>query len=463
MAVGPGPGPNPADRDARETQLDGDVPGPRPPAPDGPTDDDVTASFGPQLGPAADPPASKVSEAAAAAVPCEATATENAHGNKLGSTAPSPSDLSDLGMPGMPKSDCGKTKTAHRTLEERKVVEGVQEVFDFWDYSIDILCPDNDSVESLAEAVEMDSLSTCFSGVRAPETAMAVLRYRLGQRLGREIPHKHRGMSHAIEWNAEAQKECLLAAKKEGSCVFGDVGQFFRPEIRDSVIPEILRHPAMCIEALAPLLMNNRLVHTRGHCLAHGRKCLLRTCDRHMAGTSCRPFSRRGTSLGLSDPDAVYLLAWLGLRRTLQERDISQENVEGFPGWVFDRFIADLYWAEIKALDAVDYGIAVARKRQFVRLRHKHKIVQELSPLAQFSKRFFRAVNYCWSQQLGSGSRSRVHESSGSQGPQLKSQQAQHSTDSTDSTGRCIGIGHRCMAVADHLDHCDHCVISQAP
>ena len=292
------------------------------------------------------------------------------------------------------------------TLAERAIVNNLGEMFDFWDYSLDVLVDGMDEEEStntleqLAHALEEDSLSTSFSGVRAPETALAVLRYRLGALLGRQITCGHANMSHMIEWQVESQAECLVAAKHEGGCVFGDIADFFRAELKQSVIPELLQKPAMALDVLMPLLQSNRLVQTSARCLAHGRVCCLKTCNRHIAGTSCRPFSRRGVALGTHDPEVIYLMAWLALRMTLQEPDITQENVVGFPPHVIEQAVSSLYYIEVCDLDAVQFGCACARKRQFIRLRHKQKIVALISPLSRFAVRFHRAVNFHWSMRL---------------------------------------------------------------
>ena len=93
-------------------------------------------------------------------------------------------------------------------------------------------------------------------------------------------------------------------------------------------------------------------------------------------------------------------MAWLGLRMLLQEPDVTQENVVGFPPDVIDQAVSSLYYMEVCELDAVQFGCACARRRQFIRLRHKEKILAEISPLSRFSARFFRAVTYHWSEQL---------------------------------------------------------------
>eukprot|EP00438_Fugacium_kawagutii_P029202 Skav229537 [mRNA] locus=scaffold568:49055:58809:- [translate_table: standard] len=129
--------------------------------------------------------------------------------------------------------------------------------------------------------------------------------------------------------------------------------------------------------------------------------CHLKTARRHQAGTSCRPFSRRGTKLGLLDTETINLLAWVGLRICLQEPDITQENVESHASKdVIARFLGPMYWIDQYIGDPTHFGWPVARSRQFLRLRHRVKVLEQLSPLTNFAKRFWRAVDFQWTEML---------------------------------------------------------------
>ena len=164
-------------------------------------------------------------------------------------------------------------------------------------------------MEDLATTFENDSMSTAYSGVGAPETAFKVMKYRLEQRLGRALQCRHQSPGHMVEWNREFQAECLLAA--DGECVFSDISQFWRPELKRSVIPELLSKPAMAMQVLSPVIMSGNAVQLTDQCIKHGKMRCLRTCQRHVAGTSCKGFSKRGVRLGCTDADAVHFLAWV--------------------------------------------------------------------------------------------------------------------------------------------------------
>lgn len=94
----------------------------------------------------------------------------------------------------------------------------------------------------------------------------------------------------------------------------------------------------------------------------------------------------------LSDPSIIHTLCWVALRLLLAEPDVTQENVTRCPVDLFARFMQKDYYIDVTKMDSVQFGIAAARERQFIRFRHRAKIQSELSPLSMFMKRFFRAV-----------------------------------------------------------------------
>ena len=103
----------------------------------------------------------------------------------------------------------------------------------------------------------------------------------------------------------------------------------------------------------------------------------------------------------MTDQDAVHFLAWVALRRTLQESDVTQENVESFPVSILQDLLGDLYHLEPIVLEASWFGSSAGGRRQFVRMRHRVKVLSELSPISRFSKRFYRMTTFHWSEYLG--------------------------------------------------------------
>lgn len=156
--------------------------------------------------------------------------------------------------------------------------------------------------------------------------------------------------------------------------------------------------PGLSVEVLAPLLSDGRAMTRSAWCLAHQRICSVKTAKRHVAGTSCRPFSKKGTRLGLMDCETVYLLAWIGMRLECQEGDILQENVPNSDCSLFKRFLFHLYFMDVWVGDPTTFGWPFARSRQFIRFRHRSKCLAEISPVSNFMKMFWRAASFEWEQ-----------------------------------------------------------------
>lgn len=170
---------------------------------------------------------------------------------------------------------------------------------------------------------------------------------------------------------------------------------FWRDEIKQ-VIQQLEKNPSMAVDILAPIILEGKAVKDSAYCLNHGKVCKLRVARRHIAGTSCVGFSQKGSGLMLADPSIVHTLCWIALRLHCCEADITQENVARCPVDLFSRFMAGVYFIDRVKMDAVQFGIACGRERQFIRFRHRSKIMSEVSPLSSFMKRFFRAVEYSW-------------------------------------------------------------------
>eukprot|EP00435_Cladocopium_sp_Y103_P015431 s3436_g3.t1 len=249
------------------------------------------------------------------------------------------------------------------TQPPSRIVKTVEQGLEFQKDALQFLltddeCDDPDVViNQLTEALESDSLSTCYSGVESAHTATNCTAYALSELTGN--PMVRVPLQYMIEWDPENQKELLLVAESHPECcLFGDVASFFREEIHETI-------------------------------------------HQHQAGTSCRPFSRRGAHLGLMDIETVHLLAWIGLRLSLQEADVTAENVETQALLsIISRFLLGLYHIDQYVGCPTEFGWPVARSRQFLRLRHRVKVLEQLSPITRFAKRFWRAVEFEWAAMM---------------------------------------------------------------
>jgi hypothetical protein len=123
-----------------------------------------------------------------------------------------------------------------------------------------------------------------------------------------------------IEWDNACMDEGLDYCKKHDICWFDNIAQFFRPELRATggMVDQVLANPHLAVEILAGIIANKQAMTLVGHCRTHDKQCKLRPSKRHIAGTSCTPFSSRGAKLGLSDPAILYTLAWIGLMLELE-------------------------------------------------------------------------------------------------------------------------------------------------
>jgi site-specific DNA-cytosine methylase len=254
---------------------------------------------------------------------------------------------------------------------------------------------DSDCLNRLADLMDGDTYSTSFSGIDAPGAANALLHHRLSKRLGTSRTLQLPRSLSMVEWDKEGQQELLVLCKRDDSCLFGDIAQFFRPELQD-VVNMLKKKPNMAVEILGRIIGEGNAMTRVGWCLYHKRRCTLKTASRHVAGTSCVPFSKQGSQLGCADENIIYTLAWLGLRNELQEGDVTQENVDGFPIELFTRFMNFFYFLEPLVVDSTQFGSAGARKRLWIRARHKVKVLSQISPLSRFSQRFHRACAMSW-------------------------------------------------------------------
>ena len=166
------------------------------------------------------------------------------------------------------------------------------------------------------------------------------------------------------------------------------------------MIKKLQTQPAHTLDLLGPLVKSGEAVRLEAFCARHQRVCRLQTARRRIAGTVCVGFSRRGAGLSVADPTMIPTLAWCALRRSVQEPDVTQENVKGCPPELFKEYLFDLYYMDVLDLDAVQFGWACGRQRQFIRFRHRAKILAEISPCARFVKRFYRACAYSWKEHF---------------------------------------------------------------
>lgn len=277
---------------------------------------------------------------------------------------------------------------------------------------------DEDGEEKICDilaAMQNDTCSTAFSGIEAASASMNMLKHAWCEKLG--LTYKPTSLSYMVEWNQHCVNELLPFAQKENICLFTNIAAFFRDELKPT-INELMTSPAMAVEILAPLISSNQAMKLTAYCKTHDKECTLCPTRRHIAGTSCRPWSRKGAGLGAADPEIIFTLAWLGLRIALGDCEILSENVKSQgsgsgptsaisndqPRAVNDcglgslllRFLGPFYYMETIMLSPLMLGDPFNREREFVKMIHKEKATEVVSPLSRFCKRFFRICQWSW-------------------------------------------------------------------
>lgn len=296
-----------------------------------------------------------------------------------------------------------------------KIVKSIAESFMFESECFDILFNEegDEKIAAILDAMNSDSFSTAFSGVEASATGMNMLRHAWCKKL--DIPFVRQPVDYQIEWNKDCIAELLPDCKLHDTCLFTNIASFYRDELKDT-IDHLVQHPHMAVEVLAPLIAERKAMKTHAWCVTHGKECQVRPCRRHIAGTSCKPWSRKGSGLGSEDPEILFTLAWVGMRVSLEDAEILSENVKSIGssvttlaesskprevndvglGNLFLRLLGPLYHMETIVLSPYMIGDPFNRDREFVKMVHKQKVTMVVSPLSRFCKRFFRICQWSW-------------------------------------------------------------------
>ncbi len=229
----------------------------------------------------------------------------------------------------------------------------------------DAECLQDMSIDALADLIEDDSISSAFSGVAAPEVASLLFHDAVQRRLllmGSQRQLRKPKILGFIEWDRECIEELKLLAAEHDACIHTNIAEFFKPELKE-VIEQLRLRPSLALEVLGPIVKAGNAVRGCARCVVHStgknmfKMCHLKVAKRHVAGTSCTAHSSQGNQLGALDETILYFLAWCGLRIHLQEADVTQENVSGFPtGPLLVRMLGHLYFIEACDLDPTEFG-----------------------------------------------------------------------------------------------------------
>lgn len=94
------------------------------------------------------------------------------------------------------------------------------------------------SLQALAHRMSMTSISTAYSGIDSPGTAILQIVGRLTKHYGLQVNHPHH--LFAVEWERSCQHE-LCVHPGSADCIFGDIADFLHPLVR-SQLPELQKN-----------------------------------------------------------------------------------------------------------------------------------------------------------------------------------------------------------------------------
>ena len=234
-------------------------------------------------------------------------------------------------------------------------------------------------VDQMAAAFATVDISTAFSGICAPSTAMHCMIAGLPPVQAKHISFKYRW---AIEWSTEAQRELtVLPAPPEQ--MFGDILKFLTDKAEqelNSLGPE---------PHLAD--MEKIILHSK-----HAIKICMPSSRLHITGTPCTDFSTQGKGDGLDGVTMKYLLVWCRIMLELRIPIIVTENVKTFPWKKLHAYLPG-YSAQTVVLRNTEFGHAVERCRRYT-VFHLSCLVELSRPLADMPTVFHRvcAPSHTW-------------------------------------------------------------------
>ena len=142
-------------------------------------------------------------------------------------------------------------------------------------------------IAELISKFQATSISTAYSGIGAPETALCQFHAALEGRVAEPIQNAK--VLHCIEWFSESQKELKLhPAHSEDTCIFGDIADFFQVALQPTV-RRLLAQPAHTLSILGPAVRSGQAAKRKAFCQKHKRECEARRISTH--ASVCKMFA----------------------------------------------------------------------------------------------------------------------------------------------------------------------------
>ena len=152
------------------------------------------------------------------------------------------------------------------------------------------------------------TVSTAFSGIDAPGTALEIIRFGVAAKLGLQSPPRAPTHLHAVENFAQSQHE-LRMHPAGPQCIFRDICEFFVPDVKRIMKEKKKAGTPLTYADMKPSIQSGRAMQRKAYCIVHGKKCEATMAMHHTAGTMCTAFSSQGAHIKIeSKMKIIYLL-----------------------------------------------------------------------------------------------------------------------------------------------------------
>ncbi len=126
-------------------------------------------------------------------------------------------------------------------------------------------------ISNLASKIDGLTLSTAFSGIETPSTALSMLGAAMCHEMNMPVENScHCRHKYAVEWNAKARAE-ILKHPNAPEHLFGDVEDFWLESMRGKV--KSLKERNLIESVLIPLIKSASVVGPRAWCYKHNDFC----------------------------------------------------------------------------------------------------------------------------------------------------------------------------------------------
>ncbi len=192
------------------------------------------------------------------------------------------------------------------------------------------------AIDMTASCISGLTMSTSFSGIAAPEVAMNSVFLTVRHFAKSYMPNdQHPRTLWCCDCDAKCRAELGVLIDNSiqlqcgtDTCVFGDITDFIRPNVKDVLISQSHR---MTPEDFTKVCKQS-FVCQRAYCHRHQCDCDAQTAFMHVAETPCPDWSRyQHERKGQRGSSSLCFFTWVSQRRLLQESCILHENVVDFP------------------------------------------------------------------------------------------------------------------------------------